>query len=153
MIMFSYTFINGECPITYGTKKIMDLTYIAGKDLNYYPEMLCFFSTDKNIERYFITTTAAYITTLFYVIKRSQIPLYCFLAPCVSLLCYFSHVFSLRFAEMLKVVKTSTALAPNGVNMLMKDTDHRFVVMQEITKYITLAMIIFLAYQQYKIKI
>ena len=59
LIMFSYTFINGECPISYISKKIIDRDYFAGKDIEYYPEMRMFFNTDKDIQDYFTTTSIA----------------------------------------------------------------------------------------------
>ena len=41
-IMLSYTFLNGECPISYMAKKIVDNNYVAGDNCTH-PEMRLFF--------------------------------------------------------------------------------------------------------------
>ena len=73
VIMLSYTYIHGECPISYVCKKILDKTYIAGNKVEYYPEMLTIFSTENQISLYFFITTTLYLSSLFYVIRRSTI--------------------------------------------------------------------------------
>jgi uncharacterized membrane protein len=124
LIMFSYTFINGECPISYVSKKIMDQDYFAGTDLEYYPEMRSIFNTDQDIKDYFTTTTIAYLFTLIYVINRSKIPFYVFILPTITLSYYFLFV---------KVYNTH------------KETTH-FLICQEATKYITFFTNIFVIY-------
>lgn len=69
-IMFSYTFINGECPISYIYKLSIDKNYIAGSNINYYPEME--YLLHNKIEYYFGTMTFLYILTLFIVIFRTE---------------------------------------------------------------------------------
>lgn len=95
-IMFLYTFINGECPISYFYKKRADPNYIAGNRIAYYPEMseIFFFSREKEkyISLYFGTTTIMYIVSLSYVIHRSNIPLSLFVIPANSLLVYFTFL-------------------------------------------------------------
>jgi len=36
-ILFLYTFIDGECPVSYVCKVMMDKKYIAGTNVAYYP--------------------------------------------------------------------------------------------------------------------
>lgn len=69
-IMFSYTFINGECPISYIYKLSIDKNYIAGSNINYYPEME--YLLHNKIEYYFGIMTFLYILTLFIVIFRTE---------------------------------------------------------------------------------
>jgi len=38
VIMFGYTWVDGECPISLICKQISDKKYVAGKDITYYPE-------------------------------------------------------------------------------------------------------------------
>jgi hypothetical protein len=69
--MLLYTFINGECPISYGYKVMMDKTYIAGSNITYYPEMELLISK-RNIDYYFGTMTILYIVRLLMVIFRTK---------------------------------------------------------------------------------
>ena len=71
-VMFLYTFINGECPISYTCKVMIDKTYIAGSDITYYPEMELILNK-KSIEYYFGSMTISYIVSLFMVIIRTNI--------------------------------------------------------------------------------
>lgn len=72
-IMFSYTFIHGECPISYICKIYIDKNYVAGKRISYYPEMLQIFSNEAQISYYFFTMTMMYIFSLLYVIQRANV--------------------------------------------------------------------------------
>jgi hypothetical protein len=74
LIIFSYTFTNGECPITYATKMILDKNYIDGDSLEYYPEMLAICPIESYIRYYVTTMTCLYIGSLLYVIARSTVP-------------------------------------------------------------------------------
>lgn len=130
LIMFSYTFINGECPISYWSKKLMDSDYFAGTYIEYYPEMKMFFSTDKDIHDYFTVTTIAYLFALTYVINRTNIPAYVFVFPMITLSYYFLFI---------KVYDTQ------------KETKH-FIICQEITKYVTFLTNVFIIYH-YSLKI
>ena len=86
-IMFVYTFINGECPISYTCKRMLDKHYIAGSQLTYYPEMEYVLSK-KNIEYYFGSMTFLYINTLGYVIYRTNTCSYV-IFTCITLTQYF----------------------------------------------------------------
>lgn len=92
-IMFLYTFINGECPISYVYKKQKDPMYIAGSRITDYPEMLhiACFSKQNQIQLYFRITTVLYLGSLLYVIKRSNIPFTMLIIPTKSILLYFTY--------------------------------------------------------------
>ena len=112
-IMFSYTFLNGECPISFFYKKQKNPNYIAGSRIYNYPEMseifeLCFSQEkDKYISIYFGTNTVIYIGSLYYVIDRSNTPFY---IPTISLFFYFTilHFYhnSILFHVIQNVNKT-----------------------------------------------
>jgi len=74
-IMFLYTFINGECPISYVCKLIMDKKYIAGSHITYYPEMECLLSK-RSIVYYFGTTTLLYYNITYYYNSHKYILLF-----------------------------------------------------------------------------
>lgn len=89
-IMFSYTFLNGECPISYIYKKRKNPEYIAGSIIGDYPEMQCIFGKrNVFIQIYFGTNTVLYLGSLLFVINRSNIPFTIFIIPSSSLLFYF----------------------------------------------------------------
>jgi len=93
-IMFSYTFINGECPISYIYKKRKDPNYIAGSRITDYLEMnTLFFFSPTQIQYFFGTTTILYMGTLIYVIYRNNISFALFMIPTNSLLVYFTFVY------------------------------------------------------------
>lgn len=73
-IMFSYTFIHGECPISYICKIYIDKNYVAGKRISYYPEMLEVFSNEAQTLCYFFTMTVMYMFSLLCVIQRANVP-------------------------------------------------------------------------------
>lgn len=95
-IMFLYTFINGECPISYLYKTQTDPRYIAGSRIRYYPEISDLFclspENQKYISIYFGTNTILYLGSLIHVIYRSNIPLTMFIIPANSILFYFSFL-------------------------------------------------------------
>lgn len=91
-IMFFYTFLDGECPISYICKVMMDKKYIAGTDVAYYPEMERLLPNKKIIDYYFGTMTILYIATLVFVIFRINIFSYVFIFVFTLLLNYFLFV-------------------------------------------------------------
>jgi len=92
-IMFSYTFINGECPFSYIYKKWKNPEYIAGSRISDYPEMHCIFGKQNTfIQLYFGTNTVLYMGSLLHVINRSNIPLSIFIIPTSSLFFYFYYL-------------------------------------------------------------
>lgn len=86
-VMFLYTFINGECPISYTCKVMMDKTYIAGSNITYYPEMELILNK-KSINYYFGIMTLFYIATLIMVIIRIN-AFYLFFTFFILLIYYF----------------------------------------------------------------
>lgn len=121
-IMLLYTFIDGECPISYVCKKIKDKNYTAGNNITHYPEMECLFHDKIFIDYYFGTTTVIYILTLFFVIFRTNTFGYVITLAFLILLIYFlfiRNIFSLK-------------------------QNRFFITFQEITKYVLLLTICFL---------
>jgi hypothetical protein len=72
-IMLSYTFLNGECPISYMAKKIVDHNYVAGDNYTY-PEMRLFF-VDRTIPYYFGFQTILYMGSVTWVMCKTN-PVY-----------------------------------------------------------------------------
>jgi len=121
-IMLLYTFIDGECPISYICKKIKDINYTAGDNITHYPEMEYLFRDKIFIDYYFGTTTVMYILSLFFVIFRTNIFGYFLVLNFLILFIYFlfiRNIFSLK-------------------------QSHFFITFQEITKYVLLLTICFL---------
>ena len=90
LIMFLYTFINGECPISYVCKIIQNRNYIAGDDITYYPEIEYIFKYPQHIQYFFGITTTAYLATLTRVIFRANIPVFLIYPPMLLLGLYFA---------------------------------------------------------------
>ena len=108
-ILFLYTFINGECPISYIYKKRKDPNYIAGSRIADYPEMseIFFLFRDKEIyiSVYFGATTILYIGSLIYVINRSNIPFFLFVIPTNSLFFYFYFLHKCRTHPLFYIIQ------------------------------------------------
>lgn len=120
-IMILYTFIEGECPISYLCKKIIHKDYVAGDDINYYPEMEIILPNREYINNYFLVMTISYILALLFVIYRTSISFDYFVIPFFILFIYF-----LLIRQILVVNKTF------------------FNYFQEFTKYVLLITICFL---------
>lgn len=119
--MFLYTFIDGECPISYICKVMMDKQYITGNNITYYPEMEYLLQHQQTIDLYFGTMTFLYIATLFFVIFRTNTFSYFLIFTFGILLNYFlfvRNVFSIKKRKY-------------------------FLIIQEITKYILFLTICF----------
>ena len=69
-IMFLYTFLNGECPISYICKKMINATYVAGENISHYPEMT--FIPEPYIHYYFGITTTMYLLSLVNAVRRTK---------------------------------------------------------------------------------
>ena len=113
-IMFLYTFINGECPISYICKVINDKKYIAGSNITYYPEMEYVLQKRINVEYYFGIMTFLYISVLFIVIFRTNTFSYLLIFTFGILLIYY---FFIR-------------------NQVSQKKRINFIIVQEITKYV-----------------
>ena len=120
-IMFFYTFIDGECPISYICKIIIDKTYVAGSKINYYPEMEYLLQHQKTIDYYFGSMTIAYIATLFFVIFRTNT---------------FSYFLTFTFVILLNYFLIIR-------NYFSINKRIYFIIVQEITKYILFLTIYF----------
>jgi len=109
VIMFLYTFLDGECPISYICKVRLDKKYIAGSNITYYPEMESILPS-KMIDYYFGTTTILYLISLFFVMFRTNTFSYVFVFIFLLLLIYFLIVrkFSIKrhllFQEIVKCI-------------------------------------------------
>jgi len=99
IVMFSYTFINGECPISYAAKRILDKNYIAGQCISYYPEMISILRSDEHINAYFGCTTTIYIITLLHVAFQSNVPILYLMPAFASTLLYFLFVREIYFKK------------------------------------------------------
>lgn len=121
LIMLIYTFIGGECPISYVCKLMMDNKYIAGSKITYYPEMENILPNKLIIEYYFGTMTILYLLSLCYVIFRTNT---------------FCYLFIIVFAVLLNYF----LLVRNYFPIQKK----YFYLYQEITKYILILTICFL---------
>ena len=120
--MFLYTFIDGECPISYICKIINDRNYIAGNNITHYPEMEYLLRKQIYIDSYFGIMTCTYILTLFFVIFRTNTLSYFLIFTFAILLNYFLFIRNV-FSNKNKII---------------------FIIFQEITKYVLLFTIGFL---------
>ena len=68
-IMFLYTVLNGECPISYVCKKMIDTEYVAGENITHYPEIM--FLPEPGIHYYFGITTIVYLLTLVTLVNKT----------------------------------------------------------------------------------
>jgi hypothetical protein len=110
-IMFLYTFIDGECPISYICKVMIDKEYIAGSNVTYYPEMEYLLQSQRTINYYFGVMTLLYIATLFFVIFRTNTFSYFLIFTFVILLNYFLFVrncFSVKNKKFFLIVQEIT---------------------------------------------
>jgi hypothetical protein len=132
-IMFFYTFINGECPISYLCKVMLDTKYIAGSNISYYPEMEYVLSNKKFIEYYFGTMTVLYMLMLFFVIFRSNT---------------FNYFFIIVFAILLNYFLLLHLNNNNNINNSQIQKKY-FLLFQEITKctlFFTICLLLFIVY-------
>jgi len=120
-IMFLYTFIDGECPISYLAKIIDDRNYTAGKDITHYPEMERILNVPY-IDYYFPIMTTLYLFSLVIVILRTKIHLYWFICPLLFVFVYFLFIREIVFIHLT-----------------------HFNIFQEITKYVLLFTICILS--------
>lgn len=99
-IMFLYTFINGECPISYMYKLSIDKNYIAGNIS--YPEMYFIFN-EKNTEYYFGITTTFYIASLSLVVFRTK-TFYCIIFTNIVILVYLFFIHNNIYFEIVQEI-------------------------------------------------
>jgi hypothetical protein len=112
-IMFLYTFIDGECPISYVCKLINDKNYIAGKYVTHYPEMEYLLGNQKYIDSYFGIMTSLYLLTLSFVIFRTNTLSYFVIFTCIILL----HRPKRKMRQnSIKKIKNYSIILSNDVN-------------------------------------
>lgn len=93
LISISWTFYNGECPLTYYIKKINNDNYIAGTESTDIKDMYLAFGSKEIV--YYIITISLFMTSISYylVLKRNNYPNYIYiLLPIMQLL----YILSLR---------------------------------------------------------
>jgi hypothetical protein len=93
LISISWTFYNGECPLTYYIKKINNDNYIAGTESTDIKDMYLVFGSKELV--YYIITISLFMTSTSYylVLKRNNYPNYIYiLLPMMQLL----YILSLR---------------------------------------------------------
>ena len=72
-IMISYTFYNGECPISYIYKRRMNPQYIAGDRINDYDDLYAVCNDRIFVNNYLVVTTSLYSSSLIYTMYRANI--------------------------------------------------------------------------------
>jgi hypothetical protein len=121
IVLFLYTFLNGDCPISYVCKKCIDDNYVAGDDITYYPEMYFLLQEKVYVSWFFTITTGFYLFSLLYVIQRSAISLFDLLFTLFILFVYFLSIRGLIFHKK----------------------DKYFLLFQSFTKLVLLITILF----------
>ena len=82
LIMMSYTLLNGECPISFVCKKMINPKYAAGENINDYVELYQVVPNKYYVNNYIQLMTCSYLSSLLYVI-------------------YFTNVKYVLYAELL----------------------------------------------------
>lgn len=72
-IMMSYTFLNGECPISFVCKKMINHKYEAGENINDYVELYQVFPNKYYVNNYIQLMTCSYLSSLLYVIYFTNV--------------------------------------------------------------------------------
>ena len=73
LIMYAYTFYNGECPISFYYKKRANPYYVAGSRITDYDEMYTICKDRTFVKKYIATTTSLYGGALLYTMRRIHI--------------------------------------------------------------------------------
>ena len=73
LIMMSYTFLNGECPISFVCKKIINSKYNAGDNINDYVELYQVFPNKYYVNNYIQLMTYCYLSSLLYIIYFTNV--------------------------------------------------------------------------------
>jgi hypothetical protein len=114
LVLLSWTFLNGECPITYISKLYSDPDYQAGNDNTDIEDILFIFGGNELLQNIFIKSALlAIAVSLFILLKRNNCPIYVYgLTPAVFLAYIFSfryftdivhNIYFHRFQECIKV--------------------------------------------------
>jgi hypothetical protein len=85
ILMFSYTILNQEYPISFLAKYIENPNFIPGTRLNYFPEMAGIYSQPTQL---FMSISIGYAFSVLYVIHRLHVPYQLLLFPATSIIFY-----------------------------------------------------------------
>ena len=98
IVIFSWPFFNGECPLTYFIKKYRNPDYVMGEDSTDLEDMHLLFGSKTAV--YLLMTVGILITPISYyiVFTRNHFPFYIYFPFCVSFLLYtfFPRVVSVK---------------------------------------------------------
>ena len=73
LIMLSYTFLHGECPISFLCKKRMNANYMAGENIEDYVELYQVVPNKYYVNYYIQVMTCFYLSSLLYVIYFTNV--------------------------------------------------------------------------------
>ena len=66
LIMLSYTFLHGECPISFVCKKMMNAKYEPGEQIEDYEELYLVVPNKYFVNSYIQLMTCSYLSSLMY---------------------------------------------------------------------------------------
>lgn len=75
-IIISWTFYNGECPITYYVKKYYNAMYICGEDSTHLTDMYLLFGNKPIVDISIVFSGMFYALSEYIVLKRNNYPLF-----------------------------------------------------------------------------
>jgi len=105
LVLISWTYYNGECPLTYYIKKQQDNSYIAGEESTDINDMYLLFGS-KDIIYTIITITIIFnVISEFIVLKRNNYPAYIYFA-----LPFFHFLYTLLLRTQSKLYENPTFL-------------------------------------------
>lgn len=105
LIMYVYTFYNGECPISFYYKRRANPNYVAGSRITDYDEMHSVCKDRAFVKKYIATTTSIYGCTLLYTMRRLRIvPAFTLWAALVVLI-YTSAIHEVYFKQTHRLFK------------------------------------------------
>ena len=76
IILFHWTFLNGECFMTYYFKKLKDPNYIAGQDLHKDELKIVFIGYEELVQLFVIINNIFSMISVYIVCQRIHIPIY-----------------------------------------------------------------------------
>ena len=108
--MFSYTFFDGECPVSFLYKRIMDSNYIAGDRIDDYDEIYMVWPNRIFVQNYLATTTGLYGCSLLYTMYRINISPAFATGMGLFVLLYLSGIKEVYFSRQNIIFKISQNL-------------------------------------------
>lgn len=118
-IMLSYTFTNGECPLSYISRliyyqKLGDICYDSSfmSMMTRYPEMVLFFPDDVSASRYFQGMTTMYIGSIGSVMVYGDVPLCFIIIPTAIISHYYLWVeYGKHWSILFELIQEDTRWA------------------------------------------